>query len=503
MIFFDAVVPWTAEGLKPYSSYSLAGGAGLQNVEFFISGWTQAAWIKDRCDGPLVICELLGEEEVAQKVADQIIAGGELETVLGPDNSLVNVGIEISDRLISFALQFEALRLIPVSTPAIRQRVLTLDAAFESSPPVVWDVADLYFDPPRKSLDPNLMAQSPDYCYGGGLSTQCHDPLSRIWPPPEPGFSYTDQPANVIVASRWDVGPSGFRLEAELGNQVTEAGFYTLVIWDAEGTTELLAYSFEYDPAIDPLPTPTPSPTPSPLGERSFADRPDDVDGPQVHFVYLLPSDTDDLEIDTNGSMRRSITAIQDWLSDESDGYSLRVDTFQGEIDVSFIRIDKTQFEVFNENPKPVTVVASELLARGFNKDERVYAVYYGGFSELGICGRGGTIGSGRIAVTHLGRNCPASLASHNAEPKFSDYTMIHEIMHSLGAVPSCAPNSDAHDGDLRGHVDDWDIDLMWGQGHSEDTRLSLDLGRDDYFDHDNEGCPDVADSPFLIPPAG
>jgi hypothetical protein len=27
-----------------------------------------------------------------------------------------------------------------------------------------------------------------------------------------------------------------------------------------------------------------------------------------------------------------------------------------------------------------------------------------------------------------------------------------------------------------------------------------LDVGNDDYFQHNNPGCPDLADSPFLIP---
>ena len=68
--------------------------------------------------------------------------------------------------------------------------------------------------------------------------------------------------------------------------------------------------------------------------------------------------------------------------------------------------------------------------------------------------------------------------------------------------VPSCAPNYEGDDGDEIGHISDWEIDLMWPSS-SGDQFQSLDLGRDDYFGHDNEGCLDVADSPFLIPPTG
>ncbi len=36
---------------------------------------------------------------------------------------------------------------------------------------------------------------------------------------------------------------------------------------------------------------------------RFFEDQPDITDEYQIHFIYLLPSDTDDRELDINGKM--------------------------------------------------------------------------------------------------------------------------------------------------------------------------------------------------------
>jgi len=38
---------------------------------------------------------------------------------------------------------------------------------------------------------------------------------------------------------------------------------------------------------------------------RFFEDQPDVTDEHQIHFIYLLPSDGEDRELDINGSMER------------------------------------------------------------------------------------------------------------------------------------------------------------------------------------------------------
>ncbi|MGH9042149.1 MAG: hypothetical protein ACRDZ3_18175 [Acidimicrobiia bacterium] len=70
--------------------------------------------------------------------------------------------------------------------------------------------------------------------------------------------------------------------------------------------------------------------------------------------------------------------------------------------------------------------------------------------------------------------------------------TIIHEIMHALGAVETCAPH---HGRD--GHVVDDRTDLMYvGSDAAPASERVLDPGRDDYFLHGNDGCWDVARHP-------
>lgn len=67
----------------------------------------------------------------------------------------------------------------------------------------------------------------------------------------------------------------------------------------------------------------------SPLA-RSTVDRPDDSPEPQIHVLYVLPSDRGDRELDTNGTLESSVAAFQRWLAGQTGGRVLRLDTSGG-----------------------------------------------------------------------------------------------------------------------------------------------------------------------------
>ena len=75
--------------------------------------------------------------------------------------------------------------------------------------------------------------------------------------------------------------------------------------------------------------------------------------------------------------------------------------------------------------------------------------------------------------------------------------TAAHELVHAMGAVEDCAPH-----GTVGGHVSDAPEDLMFesddelASGPQVDpAAIQLDVGRDDYFQHDADRCGDIADS--------
>jgi hypothetical protein len=119
---------------------------------------------------------------------------------------------------------------------------------------------------------------------------------------------------------------------------------------------------------------------------RATFDRPDDVAGPQVHVLYVVAADVADRALDTDGETAASVASWQSWLRGQTGGRGIRLDTYQGQLDVTFFRLATTSSAAL---PRPVLAISTELAAAGFAAPEKIYAVYYDGASTL-ACGDGG-----------------------------------------------------------------------------------------------------------------
>lgn len=263
-------------------------------------------------------------------------------------------------------------------------------------------------------------------------------------------------------------------------------------------------------PATSPTPAPTATASP-PVRQRQTADQPDDHDGYQVHFLYVLPSDGIDEQLDTNGWMATAVGSALRWLEKETGGRRLSVDTFRGELDITFVRLSRADKVVSaydsrtgtSREPLVRVTLEVELRSLGFEHPKKVYAVYYGGDSDSGECfggsyppGRPGNIG---IANVKFGQ----SRCDQIRTMIYSDGTYViaaanfHEIFHTLGAVARCAPH---HDPQNSGHVSDDPQDQMFSRSSRSAVPPRVDAARDDYFGHGKPGCLDLARSPFLLP---
>ena len=225
---------------------------------------------------------------------------------------------------------------------------------------------------------------------------------------------------------------------------------------------------------------------------RATYDRPDDFAGPQVHVLYVVAADVPDRGLDTNGQIAASVASWQGWLRGQTGGRGIRLDTYQGQLDVTFFRLVTTSAAAA---PQPVFAISTELAAAGFAADDKIYAVYYDGASTL-ACGAGVP----RYPSEYLtgsdsrtgGAPCTGSFAV--SPPGYFDFGLLHELVHSLGYVPSCAPHAASQD-----HVNDSAYDLMWGGGPwASLPDMQLDVGRDDYFEAHIPGCPDLSGSRFF-----
>ena len=210
--------------------------------------------------------------------------------------------------------------------------------------------------------------------------------------------------------------------------------------------------------------------------DRATMDRPDDLSGAQIHFVYAFPEDAEeDRNYDQAGDLAFIADQMQEWLQAEA-GMTWRLDTYNGRLDVSSLPIRwqgaQTPSEVINEFRDALEEREGRL------NREKKYAIFFdydgaqGAFPVEGVA-------SDMLAVTLVS----GPLHQHIAG------TAIHEVIHTFGAVASCAPNATAGM-----HVGDSRVDIMGGGGI---IGGALDWGRDDYFRHDNAGCLDVADTPY------
>lgn len=242
---------------------------------------------------------------------------------------------------------------------------------------------------------------------------------------------------------------------------------------------------------------------------RATVDRADDRPGPQVHVLYVVPRDGVDRQLDTNSVISASVRLWQQWLRGQTGGKGLMLDTYQGELDVSFFRLATDDAIVAARGAYVREQIEEEIFASGFSGPTKIYAVYYDG-SSTWSCGGGDPEPSvrGSVAAMYLKGTPPgAPPCSSNrlgvAPPGYFEFGMLHEIIHTLGFVPSCALHA------LRdypaGHVSDSPFDLMWSGNApwrvDAPEQMRLDIGRDDYYGHGRSDCPDLANSPYLAAP--
>lgn len=238
--------------------------------------------------------------------------------------------------------------------------------------------------------------------------------------------------------------------------------------------------------------------------ERTVTDRPDDLSGYQVQVLYVLPADGVDESLDTNGTIETSVAAFQNWLAEFSGGQNLRLDTYQGQLDIVFVRLRQTNAQLATQGLYIRDAIEAELMTLGFHHPQKIYAVYYGGTAK-DVCGGGAwpTEIIGRVGAIYLkGKygdpNIPdcgsISLAADANSPGYFEFAILHELFHTLGAVQPCAANHTE-----RGHTSDDADDLMY-TGDEPWGYSALDTGNDDYFGHENPACYDLQDSVFLTP---
>ncbi len=249
---------------------------------------------------------------------------------------------------------------------------------------------------------------------------------------------------------------------------------------------------------------------PPPIGERATYDRPDDFpDEYQVHVLYLLASDNVDRERDINGQLAKSFKLANEWLEEQTGGQKFLFDTYQGELDITFIRLPHTESELntaaldkydhMDWFPSYISEDYPELQELVDPKPGKLYIAI--AEFETPHPWWGVSTGTGfMFALPRLVRNQGPASKDHAYGFEF---VILHEVIHEIGFVAECAAN---HHEKSPMHTTDDNQDLMWApddpyaEFYYDVDHYVLDYGNDDYFDHGIPDCPDLADSPFLTP---
>lgn len=168
---------------------------------------------------------------------------------------------------------------------------------------------------------------------------------------------------------------------------------------------------------------------------------------------------------------------------------------------MTFVRLAASDSEIAARGAFVRNAVEEELHGFGFNRPDTIYSVYYDGSSTY-ACGGAAwpPLVPGNLVVMYLHGRPPGSnpcdsqpFVGPNEAPAYWEYAMLHDTIHALGVVPTCAPHHT-----LNGHVSDSPSDLMYSGTAPWAFPLQLDIGRDDYYRHGRASCLDLADSPFL-----
>ena len=286
------------------------------------------------------------------------------------------------------------------------------------------------------------------------------------------------------VEAQWTVSDQGVARSMDIHSSRSERWFL-LVEALAEGKTRITASYDGRTAALDLIVKER-----GIRQERSLVDRPDEVSGWQFHPIYMVASDGVDQELDINGWIADTMQMTVDLIAAQT-GRRLRVDTYDGEPDVTFVRSEHT--EEWFRRCNHVTRCGPSLDVGIDIAGDKVYVVFFGHSIEdestdfgsgAGYAEVGGADAPGRSTVLLLG---PKNFG-------IGDPLLIaHELFHNLGAVPDCAPHRASGP-----HVCDGPDLMSYCM-----PGIEIDFGRDDYYGHDIPGCWDTEDSPLWLDPPG
>lgn len=280
------------------------------------------------------------------------------------------------------------------------------------------------------------------------------------------------------------------------------------------------------DGKVDITPTAEATPKINPiaqLGEHSYNDRPDDFPKLyQFHVLYVVTEDFKYTTRDLDGSVDEQVRLVNEWFSNQTDGKIMRLDTYQGQLDITFVILPITEAELFlytAQNYEKFDPAYHGLIYLHYALEEwlekanatspflspgKLYITYFES-SLAYVCGDGPANGSRILGLYPSAYNlrdqnsCKAFLGAKQENQRgIWENILAHEMIHALGLPSACAKNLD----DDGVHINDplAQNDIMGSTLGIYDQNPLIDPNHDDYYLTNSSGCTDLSNSPFLSP---
>lgn len=171
--------------------------------------------------------------------------------------------------------------------------------------------------------------------------------------------------------------------------------------------------------------------------DRSTADRPDDIQGHQIHAVYVVPKGGVDHQLDIDGRISGPMQATNSLMQSQLSRKFV-FDTFKGELDITFLQSQYNLKELCFENCNALEKLSEELRKQS-NKPFGTKTIVFFIVDKLDDTSCGWANRPGNLALVHdlFSRGC-SSLEN----------TIAHEVIHTYGIGHTCFSANDLMLGD-------------------------------------------------------
>jgi hypothetical protein len=174
---------------------------------------------------------------------------------------------------------------------------------------------------------------------------------------------------------------------------------------------------------------------------RSLVDRADDVNGYQVHLVYVALNGSVDVAWDTNGKIDSWVTEANSWLMAKV-GRKFIFDTYQGSTDVTFMQSKYTAAELCSGSCQALKKLETEYAGQdiSYNRSKSLVFVIYDNL-DPNSCGWARR--PGNLALVHDMAPSACSGDQLTYGLSFEALCLIHELIHTYGISHKCSDSSD------------------------------------------------------------